>query len=710
MPVRLEQLMTSRRPVAAGIVVFFAVAWLASGLAGASLTGGEVDRNVSSDDNFQTEPTIAVQPNDPSRVMAATNPIGFTTMPAWISDEFMKEGTTVLRLMPETVVLPQTETGVDGETQAADVIADPTLVADRAGTFWYGAVTRNSPSQRDCLPGGDPERCHVVINRVAAGTTEFQDNTTAIPAADPSTIAFQDKPLLGIDDWPGSPKRGTLYAAWSPLGGGKSRVVISQCETRPGRVYDPGNCDDPDNWSQPVDVATSDAGSQPFAASVTAAPSGEVYVTWVDEIANTVEIDRCTPAESCKAAPTWAGGDAVVANLHFPDNPNRAGFKQLACPIIAEPSVSPPSPAQFVEAGPDGRVYVVFGDLRDNGTTKCTAAATDDTYDVFIATLQPTAGEFPNGLGTVSLSNDAPAKNDHFLASLAVNPITGEVESHFYSTTGDATRGTVNVYYVRSTDGGSTFSPIERISSQASDFRAGGSYFDHYMGADSGAAPGSTEGSFYPAWIDNRDDNGPGFREQELYVLTLEADPPETTIDSGPEGLTNQTNPVFTFHADEPATFECKIDAGPFAPCSSGDAFGPLSEGGHTFSVRAIDLALNVDPTPAMRTFEVRACTIAGTSAKDTLNGTDAGDVLCGFGGDDTINSFAGDDIVFGGEGDDRLNPSAGDDRLLGERGNDAIDGGPGDDELDGGQGADVCKGSTGTDTAVACESVSGVP
>jgi len=502
------------------------VALVAGGAAGAALNGYEFDQNVSSDDMFQTEPVIAVQPNDPSRVVAATNPIGFTSMPAWISDHYMKPGTVVLRLLSETVVLPQSETGVDGQTVPSNLIADPTLIADREGTFWYGAVTMNSPSQRDCVPGGDPKMCHVVINRLAPGATEFQGTTTAIPAADPTTTAFQDKPLLGIDDWPESPKRGTLYAVWSPLpvsgSGAFSRIVISQCQTRPGGTYDPAHCDDPDNWSQPVDVASSDSNSNPFAGSVTATPDGDVYVTWVDEIANAVEIDRCLAGEDCAAAATWAGGDAIVADLHFPpqDPTKPTGLKKLACPIIAEPDVSPPSPAQFVEAGPDRRVYVVFGDLRDNGTTKCTASPSDDTFDSFIAVLAPNAVAFPNVQATVSLSNDAPASNDHFLATLAVNPFSGEVESHFFSTMGDATRETVNVYYVRSTDGGFSYSAMERISSESSDFRANNAYFDHYMGADSGAAPTASDGTFYGAWIDNREANGPGFREQDLYVLT----------------------------------------------------------------------------------------------------------------------------------------------------------------------------------------------
>ena len=109
MRTRGRRSMTYKGILAVGTVALCAAALLAGGLplAGASLTGNEVDRNVSADDNFQTEPTVAVQPDDPSRVIAATNPIGFTTMPAWISNDFMKQGTAVLRLMPETVVLPE---------------------------------------------------------------------------------------------------------------------------------------------------------------------------------------------------------------------------------------------------------------------------------------------------------------------------------------------------------------------------------------------------------------------------------------------------------------------------------------------------------------------------------------------------------------------------------------------------------------------------
>lgn len=84
------------------------------------------------------------------------------------------------------------------------------------------------------------------------------------------------------------------------------------------------------------------------------------------------------------------------------------------------------------------------------------------------------------------------------------------------------------------------------------------------------------------------------------FVLSVaDTTPPETTITSKPSDPSSDDTPAFTFSANEPATFECSLDSGSFSPCYSGDSFGPLSDGVHTFDVAATDSANNTDPTPA---------------------------------------------------------------------------------------------------------------
>jgi hypothetical protein len=64
---------------------------------------------------------------------------------------------------------------------------------------------------------------------------------------------------------------------------------------------------------------------------------------------------------------------------------------------------------------------------------------------------------------------------------------------------------------------------------------------------------------------------------------------------SGPANRSNDVTPEFEFAAEAPdATFECKLD-GDFAPCTSPQTYGPLSEEArYTFTVRARDAAGNL--------------------------------------------------------------------------------------------------------------------
>ncbi|MGH2799345.1 MAG: M4 family metallopeptidase, partial [Thermoleophilaceae bacterium] len=79
----------------------------------------------------------------------------------------------------------------------------------------------------------------------------------------------------------------------------------------------------------------------------------------------------------------------------------------------------------------------------------------------------------------------------------------------------------------------------------------------------------------------------------QIYTCsTSDTTPPETTITSGPAGgsTTNDNTPTFGFTSDEAgSTFQCSVDAGAFAACSSPNTIGPLADGSRTFRVRATD-------------------------------------------------------------------------------------------------------------------------
>jgi hypothetical protein len=104
----------------------------------------------------------------------------------------------------------------------------------------------------------------------------------------------------------------------------------------------------------------------------------------------------------------------------------------------------------------------------------------------------------------------------------------------------------------------------------------------------------------------------------------VDTTPPQTTIESGPSGPTPDSTPTFAFSSSEPgSSFECRLDAAGFAPCSSPYTSTPLGDAAHTFEVRAKDGAGNTDPSPASRSFAVDTTVpVSAATAPASANST----------------------------------------------------------------------------------------
>lgn len=75
--------------------------------------------------------------------------------------------------------------------------------------------------------------------------------------------------------------------------------------------------------------------------------------------------------------------------------------------------------------------------------------------------------------------------------------------------------------------------------------------------------------------------------------------PPAPMIDSGPPAKTNQLSATFTYSAPGGFAFECRLDGGAPAPCTSPVTYASMSWGpvsAHTFGVRAVGLGGVVGP------------------------------------------------------------------------------------------------------------------
>ena len=107
------------------------------------------------------------------------------------------------------------------------------------------------------------------------------------------------------------------------------------------------------------------------------------------------------------------------------------------------------------------------------------------------------------------------------------------------------------------------------------------------------------------------DADGPGDESLgDSWTFTVDQTGPETTIDSGPSGATQETSAEFTFGSGDPeATFHCR-----YVPpdgqvqedgCESPFMLSELADGTHRLEVIALDALGNRDATPAVRTWTV---------------------------------------------------------------------------------------------------------
>jgi len=100
---------------------------------------------------------------------------------------------------------------------------------------------------------------------------------------------------------------------------------------------------------------------------------------------------------------------------------------------------------------------------------------------------------------------------------------------------------------------------------------------------------------------------------EDHTFMTADITPPDTLITEGPEGTVPTTTVTFAWTGSDDLSavsdllYCYRMDWSAWSPYSSTTTaeFAGLSEGGHTFSVRAKDEAGNVDPTPATRSFTV---------------------------------------------------------------------------------------------------------
>ncbi len=99
----------------------------------------------------------------------------------------------------------------------------------------------------------------------------------------------------------------------------------------------------------------------------------------------------------------------------------------------------------------------------------------------------------------------------------------------------------------------------------------------------------------------------PDIGADELIPAARDCVAPETGILRGPKRKTGKRRANFEFDSTEAGSFQCSLDEKPFVPCTTPRLYRKLRKGKHAFNVRAVDLAGNLDASPAVRVWHIRA-------------------------------------------------------------------------------------------------------
>jgi len=349
-----------------------------------------------------TEPAIAVNPGNPSQVVAAFQP---ATVAYSIDGA---QTFTVAELHPVEGWRGGGDVSVTFDNTGHAYLC--TLHFDKLGSasYWAHGAGRNG----------------IFVRRSADGGRTWESDSVPVRAwqGNETDIQWEDMPRIFADNQPNSAYAGNLYVGWIEWQLDKSIILFAR-STDHGKTF-----------SQPVRISThaglprDDNGALVGFVGVVGA-DGAIYAVWNDgeTIAFAQSHDggkTFLPSRSViDVAPPYFGGAGGIPGI-----PRVMGFPQIG-----------------VDARPNGggALYVCWSDYR-NGDVDVFLSKSTDQGKTWSAPERVNSDPIHDGI-------------DQFFQWMAVDPVTGHVYVQFYDRRDDPENRKTGFSLARSTDGGKTF-------------------------------------------------------------------------------------------------------------------------------------------------------------------------------------------------------------------------------------------------------------
>jgi len=422
-----------------------------------------VGKNVdaSNEPGPQSETSIAINPNNPSQIVAGANEIDRLPMRALFSSD---GGNTW-----GGVDLPRPPARVNN---GFDFGSDPGIAWDTRGNVYYSFIVVFFS------PAGSINGTEMAVGRSMDGGQTW---TNTYFHEDTGSAQFNDKPMITVDNQPASPHQGTVYVAWdiTPGGiGGKSAVtgILVSKSTDQGRSFS-----NPVFGSAINAGPVGDIGADPFVD-----PDGTVHVAWHRDVQNPLlETSSSTDGGQTFGPTHVIALTQVVFDIAIPAMSSRRALLYPAC-----------------GADGAGRLFCSWMD----GTLA-------NGVNVFVSRSTDHGASWSAPLRV----NDDTGLADHFNQWLSVDPADGSINVSWNDTRNDPSRLSTDIFYARSTDGGSTFASNVQVTTAPTNETCCGADLGNQYGDYEGIA--ALGGNIHAVWTDRR--ASVAALDEEVFTATI---------------------------------------------------------------------------------------------------------------------------------------------------------------------------------------------
>ncbi|HEX9058171.1 MAG TPA: sialidase family protein [Ktedonobacterales bacterium] len=426
--------------------------------------GANVD--VSNESGPQSETSIAINPSNPSALVAGSNEIFRLPMRGYFSaDGGANWGAVDLPLPP----------GIT--TNGTDFGSDPGVAWDTRGNVYYSYIVVFFNRTFSSIQGTEMA--------VARSSDGGQTWTPTYFAQQNGTARFNDKPMIAVDTNPASPFRDTVYVAWDTASSGSSSThdVIQVSHSSDGGQ----------TFSAPVAVSDIHAGQRGvIGADPFVGPDGTLFVAWNDIVANTIA-EASSPDGGVTFGPTHTVAQKQAAfDVGIPAMSTRRALVYPACGADASTGTN------------RGTLYCSWMDVTASNGTDIFVARSHDAGATWSAQMR--VNDDPTGVA-----------NDQFNQWLAVDSATGAVNLSWNDTRNDPTHLSTDIFYTRSIDGGQTFTSNVQVTSAPTNESCCGADLGNQYGDYEGIA--ALNGVVHPVWTDRR--ASVTALDEEVFTATL---------------------------------------------------------------------------------------------------------------------------------------------------------------------------------------------